>query len=158
MPWLRDYTFVIFKEGSKASYCFFCLSPKLELSIFSIMYRKLFLSALVYESNEVTKGISISPSRKQWLKRMWKNGFLSGETEEQLQRSEWTSSPAFSDLWLCLHWHVCRGECGANGGEDWVTTLILCWILFFFYIWVSISYFNSSHISWTNHAVAVGEH
>lgn len=37
VPWLRVYTFVISKEGSKASYCSFCLSPKLELSIFSIM-------------------------------------------------------------------------------------------------------------------------
>lgn len=50
----------------------------------------------------------------------------------------------------------CKGECGANGGESELCFYVGFFV--FFYIWASIPYFNSSHISWTNCPLAVGEH
>lgn len=49
-----------------------------------------------------------------------------------------------------------KGECGANGGESELWFYVGFFV--FFYIWVFIPYFSSSHISWTNCPLAVGEH
>lgn len=58
VPWLGDHTFVIYNQGPKSRYSSFCLSPKPDLPIISIVCRNTALffqiskqMSSVYESN-----------------------------------------------------------------------------------------------------------